>query len=53
MIDISCRLTQEKKEFHFNGFYEYIKRRFYKSRVNHRIRPKYSFEKKFYRSLFA
>lgn len=51
MIDISCRLTQEKKEFHFNGFYEYIKRRFYKSRVNHRIRPKYSFEKKFYRSL--
>lgn len=51
MIDISWRLTQEKKDFHFNGFYEYIRKRFYKTRVNHRIKPIYSFEKKFYRSL--
>lgn len=51
MIDISWRLTQEKKDFHFNGFYAYIKKRFYKTNLNHRIKPIYSFEKKFYRSL--
>lgn len=51
MIDISCRLSQEKKEFHFKGFYKYIKGRFYKSKVNFRIKPVYSFERKFYRNL--
>ncbi len=51
MIDISSRLTNEKKDFHFNGFYNYVKKRFYRATVNHRIKPIYSFEKKFYRHL--
>ncbi|WP_069213365.1 hypothetical protein [Vibrio cholerae] len=51
MIDISWRLSQQKKDFHFNGFHRYIKNKFYKAKINHRIKPIYSFEKKFYRYL--
>lgn len=47
MIDISWRLSQQKKDFHFNGFHRYIKNKFYKAKINHRIKPIYSFEKNF------
>ncbi|MHC0043275.1 hypothetical protein ACGDLY_008325 [Vibrio campbellii] len=51
MIDISSRLTLEKKLHHFNGFLNHLNYIFLKAPDVKRIKPEYNIEKKFYREL--
>ncbi|PSV03312.1 hypothetical protein C0W80_03830 [Photobacterium leiognathi subsp. mandapamensis] len=51
MIDISTRMCDDKKKYHFNGFIKNLKHELYTKNQKYRLIPEFNFEKKFYRNL--
>ncbi|MGR5129705.1 hypothetical protein [Photobacterium swingsii] len=51
MIDISSRLSHEKKEHHFTGFIGHLNHILLKSQERYKIKFGYNIEEKFYREL--